>query len=825
MLCDSNDFEPYVAYSRLARDKKHGITAHSIQNFLKENSISVTLFKCQNLISHYDSDHTGKLNYMEFMEIVLPKEHPDLRAFVTQRECFDISDDEYLSLDTEVALAVLFDLEIGIFEDLYQEKRRLDELDLTGNIVVSIIENRIQDRNNPNLNINFTNLRSFLNDCGLLPYDSEMISFLRRVDRDDDGVINTREFENFIHKFKPSEDPHLLNNRESRYTRSREKLRVVSPNRKVVQGSQVSLISSNYKGSRKKLPSLDSSLKKEKENIRRVSNVNSRKLRREEPIRSMNFSGLDEEEIRIDRKNEVHILRNSKIFEDTNEFNLVRPNENKINIGSRKLSMKEKEALRLPLEEIMNNRFTRDTNKESDDFLSSNEDGHSSRMTIELLEEKDHRENKAEEGEKNTSKRTFEQRNSFSHPKRNKFDSISSSYMHHHSFQQEPQEHLSTFDSKISKPCDDHIFSFKYESRKNSTGREDWRSIESSKKEDTLQFSKQSFSRQINPSFGTYSKDNIDRDSRDVPRRKEESKQSSNIFSKKNSSQYHLMQNRSTNYTESRDKESSLNQLSLQPNRGSKFSSKGFSIENSSLELKRRSKAIEEENPPSKKIVTFCVQLSRILAQEEKLETAKLGLAELPEFSITKIYNMIDCSKKGNFDFEDFRSFLSEIGVSTSDARSLIDLYSSFDVNQICYLGYDEVKAMVMPVSTTEYREYLSEKTDSNKELTPEYRNCLKNLFENLFKMRKIILEVKKNLKKLKVDLNDIFEEVDKSDLGFTTTSSLLELFDRVRLSEGISEEFCRFRPSAVELFLYRVNLSDKMGVINFKDFYIFFSL
>ena len=210
---------------------------------------------------------------MEFMEIVLPKEHPDLRAFVTQRECFEISEDEYLSFETEVALAVLLDLEIGIFEDLYQEKKRLDELDLTGNVVVSIIENRIQHRNNPNLNINFANLRTFLNNSGILPYDSEMISFLRRVDRDDDGVVKIQEFEDFLAKFKPSEDPHLLNNRESRYTKSREKLRVVSPTRKVVKGSQVSLISSNYKGSRNKL-SIGSSFKKDKENLRNSLNNN-----------------------------------------------------------------------------------------------------------------------------------------------------------------------------------------------------------------------------------------------------------------------------------------------------------------------------------------------------------------------------------------------------------------------------------------------------------------------------------------------------------------------------------------------------------------------
>jgi hypothetical protein len=34
-----------------------------------------------------------------------------------------------------------------------------------------------------------------------MPYDSEIIAFLRRVDRDDDGVITGEELNNFIQLF------------------------------------------------------------------------------------------------------------------------------------------------------------------------------------------------------------------------------------------------------------------------------------------------------------------------------------------------------------------------------------------------------------------------------------------------------------------------------------------------------------------------------------------------------------------------------------------------------------------------------------------------
>jgi hypothetical protein len=130
------------------------------------------------------------------LEIVLPKEHPDLRAFVTQRETFDISKDEYLCYDTELSLAELLDYEIKLFEDLQDEKKRLDDLELTAEKIIEFIDSEDETGN-----INFNNLRGYLNGCGVLPYDSEIISLLRRVDRDDDGVLIQAEFQKFLSRF------------------------------------------------------------------------------------------------------------------------------------------------------------------------------------------------------------------------------------------------------------------------------------------------------------------------------------------------------------------------------------------------------------------------------------------------------------------------------------------------------------------------------------------------------------------------------------------------------------------------------------------------
>jgi Ca2+-binding EF-hand superfamily protein len=168
--------------------------------FLSENLIDVRINDARNLLAHYDNDKDGLLSYKEFLDIVLPKEHPDLRAFVTQRECFEINDKEFLSYETEAAMAILLALEVGVFEGAIFEKQELDRLVVSGHKVVEMIDG------DENGNLNFNNIQRFLHECGLMPYDSEIINFLRRIDRDDDGVISGDELCDFLDKFTPFMD-------------------------------------------------------------------------------------------------------------------------------------------------------------------------------------------------------------------------------------------------------------------------------------------------------------------------------------------------------------------------------------------------------------------------------------------------------------------------------------------------------------------------------------------------------------------------------------------------------------------------------------------
>jgi Ca2+-binding EF-hand superfamily protein len=119
--------------------------------------IDLRLDQVRQVLSHYDSDSDGILSYKEFLEVVLPKEHPELRAYVTQRECFDIKNEEYLSYETEAAMAVLFNLETVLFEDSRGYRDELHKLGISGYEIVGILDG------NPQGSLNFDNIQRYLN--------------------------------------------------------------------------------------------------------------------------------------------------------------------------------------------------------------------------------------------------------------------------------------------------------------------------------------------------------------------------------------------------------------------------------------------------------------------------------------------------------------------------------------------------------------------------------------------------------------------------------------------------------------------------------------
>lgn len=114
--------EPYSIFQRIDRGEDSFITSVEILNFLRDNGIhNITEADCYYLVKFFDSDVDGRLNYPDFMQLVLPCDNPALRAAATQRPNAYITPHDYLTLDVERDLTKLFLGEI----DLHKKSERL----------------------------------------------------------------------------------------------------------------------------------------------------------------------------------------------------------------------------------------------------------------------------------------------------------------------------------------------------------------------------------------------------------------------------------------------------------------------------------------------------------------------------------------------------------------------------------------------------------------------------------------------------------------------------------------------------------------------------
>ena len=83
-LARQPSFEPYSMFQRLDRNGKGLIDSREILEFLRDNKEhSWTESQAFYLMKFYDSDLDDKLDYTDFLQMVLPCEDPELRATAT----------------------------------------------------------------------------------------------------------------------------------------------------------------------------------------------------------------------------------------------------------------------------------------------------------------------------------------------------------------------------------------------------------------------------------------------------------------------------------------------------------------------------------------------------------------------------------------------------------------------------------------------------------------------------------------------------------------------------------------------------------------------
>jgi hypothetical protein len=77
----------------------------------------VTEADCYYVVKFFDSDEDGKLNYSDFIQIILPCSNSKLRAQATQRPNQMCNQYDYLTMDVEKEMADLLLSEIKLHRE------------------------------------------------------------------------------------------------------------------------------------------------------------------------------------------------------------------------------------------------------------------------------------------------------------------------------------------------------------------------------------------------------------------------------------------------------------------------------------------------------------------------------------------------------------------------------------------------------------------------------------------------------------------------------------------------------------------------------------
>lgn len=258
----------------------------------------------------------------------------------------------------------------------------------------------------------------------------------------------------------------------------------------------------------------------------------------------------------------------------------------------------------------------------------------------------------------------------------------------------------------------------------------------------------------------------------------------------------------------------SQNEKILEPTASVEYDSKGdqhlyFSSLTQNVEISQP----EIQHTPTNNF-NFIECLKIMLEEEAHLDQAKRDLFANPDFNVKKLMNMIDYDKKGAISFDDFRQFLENIGIVNADPDVIIDFFTAYDTEQSYSLSYESLSKMVFPFD----RRVVREGQYNSKDFYRLTMRDILTVFEQHLKTREVILEVKQQIAEADLDLSMLFEELDVGKNGFLDKENFLNMFKKH------DSNFNELPTEEVDFFVSRCDL-DGDGRINFRDFYLFFSL
>ena len=111
-LAIQRDFDAYQIFQRVDRERKNFVDEYNIVDFLKSNSIYCTNSEARLILSFYDSNSDGNLNYTEFLNMILSDSNYSIRRLARDR--IGYRSGNILSYDVEYSLTRLLERELEL---------------------------------------------------------------------------------------------------------------------------------------------------------------------------------------------------------------------------------------------------------------------------------------------------------------------------------------------------------------------------------------------------------------------------------------------------------------------------------------------------------------------------------------------------------------------------------------------------------------------------------------------------------------------------------------------------------------------------------------
>ena len=181
----------------------------------------------------------------------------------------------------------------------------------------------------------------------------------------------------------------------------------------------------------------------------------------------------------------------------------------------------------------------------------------------------------------------------------------------------------------------------------------------------------------------------------------------------------------------------------------------------------------------------------KLMEVEAKIEDAKIDLASNQDFICEDVFSLFETNNKDFLDEENLKKGLNLIGLEASD-EDIKFLMKRFDLQKSGHINYADFFDMIVPFEK-ESREKVENRypvsTSANPDnFNPNTLNGLKELFNLIINSEKEINEMRKQFGTLRLNLRDIFSNIDKSNSGAFSNKELVDYLGNNNMGDNLRD-------------------------------------